>query len=621
MASQGLDIRGRILAGIGNCRDAHVVMPSGIEKIYSCAFSTTQSIVSITFSEDVDEVGFAAFMDCKKLEAVNFSSKVAIFRPAVFKNCTSLKEVAIPKHLKVVSSAAFQGCTSLEKVTFDTDCETHTLDMYSFAGCKALGHFTIPHSVEYIGSSAFQESGLEEITIPATVKYVASHAFASCKKLKKIVIEGNIDIHKNAFDGSPLLDVYSIFFTDVPREDKFNLVKKWLSDNKQDHNDVSVVLYLNRNRLQLFRYLVSTGAAAALNTFLHLISGTFSIETIDEGIENASGNAEIIATLLEHKREHYTQQAIDKHEELQTDKALGLRPMTISDYRKYFALKKENIVYVLENTEKLSKDPLFDGAVVIPGKIGGLPVVRVKTKSILNATSVFIPKTVTQIDTGAFVNSPNLERITVEAGSDRYFVKAGCLMDGDRMAIIAATKDAVPPADGSIARISKQAFFGHSLMSVTIPAGVKEISEDAFACCEHLTSVTFSDTIEKIKRGAFAHTGVKKLEFPDNGALKMLENHAFAYCEDLVEVALGDGTEVMEPYTFNGCINLKRIYIPVSMRYLDTTSFYECPNLEEIYYGGTKRQWLELMLLSGGPRFHHTSRAKVYCKDAETTIQ
>ena len=621
MASKNLDIRGSLLAGIGNCRDEHIIMPSGIEKIYSCAFSTVNSIVSITFSADVKEVGFAAFMDCRKLETVNFSSKVAIFRPSVFKNCTSLKEIAIPKHLKVVSTSTFQGCTNLEKVTFDADCETHTLDMYSFAGCKALGHFTIPHSVEYIGASAFQESGLEEITIPATVKYVASHAFADCKKLKKIVIEGNIDIHKNAFDGSPLSDVYSIFFTNVPKEDKFNLVNKWLSDDKQDHNDASVVFYLNRNRLQIFRYLVSAGAAAALNTFLHLISGTFSIETIDEGIENASKNAEIIATLLEYKREHYTQQAIDKHEELQNDKALGLRPMTITDYRRYFALKKENIVYVLENTEKLSKDPLFDGAVVIPSKIGGLPVARVKTKSILNATSVFIPKTVTLIEEGAFVNSPNLERITVEAGNDRYFVKDGCLIDGDKMAIIAATKDFVFPTDGSIQKIGKQAFWKHSLSELNIPAGVKEIGENAFACCTHLTSVTISETVEKIRKGAFSNSAITKIEFHDNGALKMIENQTFEYCEDLTEVALGEGLEVMEPYVFNGCTNLKRIYIPVSMRYFSTLAFNDCNKLEEIFYGGTKRQWLELMLVSSGPRFHNTTRAKVYCTDVETCIQ
>ncbi|MBD5091893.1 MAG: leucine-rich repeat protein, partial [Clostridiales bacterium] len=47
----------------------------------------------------------------------------------------------------------------------------------------------------------------------------------------------------------------------------------------------------------------------------------------------------------------------------------------------------------------------------------------------------------------------------------------------------------------------------------------------------------------------------------------------------------------IEWHTFTGCVNLKKVSIPVSVTKIVGESFFGCMRLEHIYYGGTMKQW------------------------------
>ena len=172
-----------------------------------------------------------------------------------------------------------------------------------------------------------------------------------------------------------------------------------------------------------------------------------------------------------------------------------------------------------------------------------------------------------------------------------------------------------------------------SLVSVTIPNGVKSIGNRAFEGCRALTSLTIPASVMEIGWGAFADcsaltvinipngvTEIKTSTFRGCSALRSVvvpENvmtigwYAFANCESLKSITIPnsvgnmnrafDNCTSLESITipnsersiagFRGCISLRSVIIPSSIQYISGQSFSGCKSLTEIYYRGTKAQW------------------------------
>ena len=70
--------------------------------------------------------------------------------------------------------------------------------------------------------------------------------------------------------------------------------------------------------------------------------------------------------------------------------------------------------------------------------------------------------------------------------------------------LVVGCKNSVIPADGSVEIISEFAFREcASLVSLTIPEGVREIGKYAFWGCTGLANVTISKSVREIKSSAF----------------------------------------------------------------------------------------------------------------------
>ena len=70
-----------------------------------------------------------------------------------FMKCTSLRSISIPSSVVYIKSNAFNGCTNLQ----DFDMQEGVLEIESgaFMKCTSLRSISIPSSVVYIGSNAF----------------------------------------------------------------------------------------------------------------------------------------------------------------------------------------------------------------------------------------------------------------------------------------------------------------------------------------------------------------------------------------------------------------------------------------------------------------------------------
>lgn len=96
--------------------------------------------------------------------------------------------------------------------------------------------------------------------------------------------------------------------------------------------------------------------------------------------------------------------------------------------------------------------------------------------------------------------------------------------------------------------------------TISIPKGVEEIGESAFADNTTLVSVTIPSSVKKIDYGAFADcTSLQRIQIP-NG-VEEIGTGAFADCENLTKVTFGKDVKTLGAGVFAGCSKLSNVEI------------------------------------------------------------
>ncbi len=167
--------------------------------------------------------------------------------------------------------------------------------------------------------------------------------------------------------------------------------------------------------------------------------------------------------------------------------------------------------------------------------------------------TIILPKGVTSIGGGAFLECTSLKEITIP---NSVMSIGGCAFED-----CTSLKELAIP--DSVTSIGGRAFYGcTSLNSVTVGNGVKSIKYNTFGDCTNLANVVIGKNVESIG------------------------DSAFSGCSGLMEITLpGNITEIGE-YSFSECINLEEIAIPDSVTSIGTRAFYGCTNLYTLIIGG-----------------------------------
>jgi hypothetical protein len=209
-----------------------VVIPEGVETIAAGAFYGCNNLSSVTLPESLKAIGTrgrdsGAFQICHKLTTIRIPKGVTYIGPwtfagtglttvtlppgittiesGTFSECANLASIVIPEGVVTIGGAAFSECRSLRSVTLPESLERITGRNYSggegtFEKCAALATIRIPNGVTYIGSWAFEGSGLTSITLPSGITTIEEWTFANCAKLASIVVpEGVTKIGSGAF--------------------------------------------------------------------------------------------------------------------------------------------------------------------------------------------------------------------------------------------------------------------------------------------------------------------------------------------------------------------------------------------------------------------------------------
>ena len=134
-----------------------------------------------------------------------------------------------------------------------------------------------------------------------------------------------------------------------------------------------------------------------------------------------------------------------------------------------------------------------------------------------------------------------------------------------------------------ITEISSYAFSSCSgLTSLTIPDRITSIGDDAFYGCSGLTSITIPNGVTQIDKNAFRDcTGLTSLTLPAN--IKRIGESAFYGCSGLTSLTIPDGVTKIGKYAFSNCSYLTSLTIPSSVNSLGDYAFKNCSSLQSVH--------------------------------------
>jgi len=143
--------------------------------------------------------------------------------------------------------------------------------------------------------------------------------------------------------------------------------------------------------------------------------------------------------------------------------------------------------------------------------------------------------------------------------------------------------------DYPLVTIGRSAFSRSGITSIIIPAGVKEICDNAFYACFDLACVIFEDgsQLEEIGKSAFFYCfSLRNIVIPE-GVIRISEG-AFRSCQNLVTVEMPKSVTSIENYAFCECDSLVTAEIPKSVTSLGDSAFDVCRSLRNAIFLGNQ---------------------------------
>lgn len=179
------------------------------------------------------------------------------------------------------------------------------------------------------------------------------------------------------------------------------------------------------------------------------------------------------------------------------------------------------------------------------------------------------------------------------------------LDDGTYEVSIGSAKDkniGIPSQhDGkAVTQIKKQGFANSNIVSVVLPDSLNKIDDNAFKGCTKLKIVT-NLTAAKAKKGAKAASASifdeidKKEGFFGSGS--------FYDCAEIEELIIPDGVITIGTDCMRNAVNLKKVIMPSTVKYVYGAAFWGCDKIEEFEFSGN----IEFL---GMGAFHNTQWLK-----------
>ena len=530
----------------------NVTIPASVTSIGSGAFAGCTGLTGVTIPASVTSIGQYAFNGCTGLTGItvaannsNYSSEGGILYnkakteiivvpkgisgnvtiPASVTsinrafNGTGLTSITIPASVTSIDYA-FENCTGLTSITIPASV---TSIQGTFNGCTSLTSITIPVSVTSIGYNAFNGcTGLTSITIPASVTTIRNGAFSGCTSLRNIIIDND------AVENNPP-PPWDHSYQDFNWGDRFPATNLSVTFKRNIGGNAF------SGCTRLVSVTISEGVTTIGGSAFSGCTGLTGI-TIPEGVTSIGGGAFGGCT--------------------------GLTGISVASNNSNYS-SEGGIVYNKAKTEIILVPKGISGNITIPASVTSIGEEAFSERAFSNCTGltgITIPASVTTISYYAFAGCTGLTSISVDANNPNYAAEGGILYNNTKTMIIA-----IPSARGS----------------VTIPASVTSIGNQAFYGCTGLTGITIPNSVTYIGYGTFSGcTGLTSVTIPNS--VTYIGYGTFSGCTGLTSVTIPNNITFIVSGMFSGCTSLTSLTIPVSVTSIGSQAFYGCTGLTSI---------------------------------------
>ena len=583
----------------------------------------------------VTDLPNGAFEGASCLTSISFQSNTKSIGMCCFQGCTGLKELTIPNTMNTIGQRAFSGCEGLQMVTIGSGM-TKIGDL-AFDGCTQLKTVTCEAATPpQLGASAFGTSSTIYMTliVPKGKKsaYQSADGWSNFNKIVEVGEVGYQFINNDA--------LYEVTSSTYPYTCK-------LVNGNFTSNDVMIVSSVYDSKSQRSYQVTAIGELAfsgvkSTMTSVHIPN---TIKKIETGAFYASPLLERVyitdlaaycnmevglgMTAIDNYPSYYSHNLYLNNVEI-TDLVI---PNGVTRIHGFINCSNIKTVYIPASVTDIS-DYTFIGCT-------GLETITLATSTpptvyhpssydsqafssdAYSKVKVMVPQGALDAYRYAGVWS-KFTNISEPGGPDYEFTYNGfkykvlennpstsiytCeLIGGNYSSSVTIPTSAYEPNTQrylEVTSIGTSAFLGYKdvITSVTIPATIKTIKEDAFNGCIVLTRVNITDL------SAFCKIIVQD-------AMTSFDNHPTYYAHHLylnnVEITdltiPSDVTEI-KLGTFAGCTNFKSVTIPEGVTTIDASAFYGCNSLTSITIGSGVKS------IGSGAFEKCTNATDVYCE-------
>ncbi len=268
----------------------------------------------------------------------------------------------------------------------------------------------------------------------------------------------------------------------------------------------------------------------------------------------------------------------------------------------------------------------FEGELVIPAEIDGIPVEEIGERALANNTAlgdVTLPASIKKVGKYAFSECPGIRKVTFAESEETVTLMEGAFSGCNNLADVtlpahlyiipsncfsscALTSVVIPEGTDTI---GTKAFINSALTEVFIPASVTSIGEDAFFGCESLEGFYFQQPSVYYKQSGgvlFSAGGEDLVQYPlgrtettytvPSGVL-YIDSGAFAFSK-LKKVTISEGVEEIGVAAFSNS-KVEFVSFPSTLRKISRNAFLLCKSLKSVTIPGSVTEFSDAFYGSG----------------------